>query len=425
MLWLVCLALAGGTSGFAQGEQLAVLKDREKKMRSVVERVTSSVVAITSDRPIGTGSGVIIGQDGLILTAAHVTDAITEHALNKEVVVILADGRRVKGEVLGANRSFDSAMVRIIGEEKQEWPAAEIGRSDTTRKGDWVLALGQPGGFDQGRTPPVRAGRVWGRDNFGAFFTDCTLIGGDSGGPLFDLEGKLVGIHSSIGGPLTINRHIGVDNFRSDWDRLLKGESWGELVLGEIDPDRPVIGALLDERSENGVRIIEVMVGGPANKAGLFRDDLITSFEGETIDNYLHFIRLISRKEAGDAVKLLLQREGHQHEADLTLASRRAARHFGPAWEKPAAPKAWLGAEVETGESRDVVVSEIAAKSPAEKAGLKKDDVITHLDEEPIADAVQLARALSRHEPLARVKVTIRRQGKESQLHATLTAFQP
>ena len=398
-------------------------KERELRIKTVVSRVLPAVVAITS----GTGSGVIINEEGLILTAAHVTDAITENGKRKEVVVVLPDGQRARGEVLGANRTCDAAMVRIIEPALKEWPCVEIGTSDDVAKGSWVVALGQPGGFEDDRSPPVRVGRVWGRDNFGAFFTDCTLIGGDSGGPLFDLEGKLIGIHSSIGGPLTVNRHIGIDNFHTDWARMLKGESWGELILGDVDPKRPVMGAELDRERAPGVTIRSVVAQGPAAMAGLQPGDVITHFGGVALANHLSFIRLISRQQPGDQVQLRIVREGAPStDVQISLLSRQTLRQLDMRLTAPAPPKTWLGIDVEDAPSGPgAIIQEVAPDSPAARAGLQTGDELTSLDGTPLGGALGLAKSLAPLEPGAVVSFKLRRGGAEIETSVTLTAPLP
>lgn len=119
--------------------------------------------------------------------------------------VVFADGRVVKGRVLGANFTRDAAMVQIM--DGGNYPHVELGESDGLHVGDFVVALGHSKGFDPERRAPIRMGRLCtdGKQRF--LISECTLIGGDSGGPLFDLSGKLVGIHSSIGPMLKINNH--------------------------------------------------------------------------------------------------------------------------------------------------------------------------------------------------------------------------
>jgi serine protease Do len=424
------LALSGGLPVWgdpspAAEPTLKEFKERESRVKAVVARTLPAVVAITSDTPVGTGSGVIISEDGLILTAAHVTDAITGDGQNRHVIVVLPDGRRVQGEVLGANRTCDAAMVRITDPTLKEWPFVPLGSSDEVPKGSWVVALGQPGGFENDRSPPVRVGRVWGRDNFGAFFTDCTLIGGDSGGPLFDLNGALIGIHSSIGGPLTVNRHVGIDNFHTDWPRLLKGESWGDLALGETEPERPVIGADLDPTTTSGVRVRTVTEAGPAALAGLRAGDTLTHFEGIELKNYLTFVRLISRRQPGDPVQLRIRRDP-QETADLRLIllSRQSMQNLGMAAARPAPPKTWMGLEIEDAEAGPGVhVTDVAPDSPAARAGLRNGDEIIAFGGTPPGGAIGLARSLAPLEPGAIVSLRLRRRdGTQSDASITLIA---
>ena len=435
LLALLTVSLVPSIRGAGEGpkpgpDPLAQLKERESRIKAVAADCMASVVAITTERPIGTGSGVIVSADGLILTAAHVTKAITDSD-HRDVVIIFPDGQQVKGVSLGLNETCDCGMVKITEPAGNAWPHVELGASDDIRRGDWVVAMGQPGGYDPKRTPPVRAGRVWGRDHFGNFFTDCTLVGGDSGGPLFDLEGKLIGIHSSIGGPLTINRHVPLENFRADWDRLLKGDRWGELALGETEPQRPVIGARLDEAAEGpagGVRVLEIITNGPAEKAGLKKDDLITGFAGHPISNYVSFVRWVSRQVPGDTVKLAVRRGIDKDAADvevsLTLASPAAIRRSGGAPPPSAAPpRGWLGIDIEeaAGDVKGAVISSIAADSPAAKAGLAEKDVITALNGGEIKDAVELAKALASLPVDAKIKLKFKRGAEEKELEVQLS----
>jgi serine protease Do len=424
--WVVVGVLAGAAALGAEPDALALLKERQDKIREVAAQVMPCVVTITSHNPVGTGSGVLVSKDGLILTASHVTDAITEGRDSKEVLVVFPDGREATGKVLGANRTCDSAMVRIVDPVMDTWPFVELGTSDEAKKGDWVVALGQPGGFEKDRSPPVRAGRIWGRDNFGAFFSDCTLVGGDSGGPLFDLSGKLLGIHSSIGGPLTVNRHVAIDNFRTDWDRLLKGDSWGELSLGESDPERPVIGALLDEESLNGVRVTEVLDGGPAALAGLRTDDIITHLDGEPVRNYLAYVRLISRHQPGDTVKLGLRRgPGDVLALELSLISRQSARRLSFPIDPPPTPAVYLGAEIEDARTRGARVTAVDPNSPAVDAGLVADDILVEVDGKPVDDALAFAKAVAASPPGTKLKLRVRRAEGPVDLIATLRAPHP
>jgi hypothetical protein len=167
------------------------------------------------------GSGVIV-KGGRVLTAGHVSGQP-----GRTVTLHLADGRKLKGKTLGRNADIDSGLIEIT--DKGDWPGVEMGKSADLKKGQWVVAIGHPGGYRANRTPVVRLGRVL-EVNAGAIVTDCPLVGGDSGGPLFDLDGKIIGIHSRIGGPIMANLHVPVGTYVDTWDRLARGETWGGMA---------------------------------------------------------------------------------------------------------------------------------------------------------------------------------------------------
>ncbi|MEM9236630.1 MAG: S1C family serine protease [Verrucomicrobiota bacterium] len=290
------------------------LLEIERKVTALAEKVMPSTVALLSEGTGASGSGVITSEDGLILTAAHVTDGVDE------VLVVFPDGEQTEAEVLGSNYSKDIGMARI--REEGPWPFVEIGESKSLEAGDWVVAMGHSEGYDPARTPPLRFGRVV-SDGPGNFLTtDCTLIGGDSGGPLFDLDGKVVGINSSIGQGLDNNNHAGIDGFREDWKRLLAGESWGELQLNPLaNPERPVIGIMMGrERRDGGVPVERVTAGSPAAKAGLRQGDIIRSVDGTRVRGGRSLGMLLAKYSAGDTVKIGLQRGESTMEVEIELA---------------------------------------------------------------------------------------------------------
>ena len=205
------------------------LQSRAKRCEAVIGRITAATVGIiNADTPnpnaLAYGSGVVVSEDGLVLTAAHVVGKA-----NSPLIILFADGRRAAAVALGADRARDAAMARIT--EKGKWPFVEMGHSAAMKPGDWCLAMGHPGGVEEGRTPPLRLGRILGAiagTGLGGYiFSDTTIISGDSGGPLFDLDGKVIGIHSSISGLVTQNNHVPVDTYRELWKDLLAGKQTG------------------------------------------------------------------------------------------------------------------------------------------------------------------------------------------------------
>ena len=313
-----CLAiigcLAAASSALRASEpDLAAL---ESKVESVAQQTLPATVALVSEDTNSSGSGVVVSADGLILTAAHVVQGA------KEMFVVFPDGEQITGKVLGANYSKDIAMVKT--KVKGPFTFVKLGESKPLRAGDWLVALGHSTGFDATRTPPVRFGRVISRGPGNFLTTDCTLIGGDSGGPLFDLDGKLVGIHSSIGKDRENNNHAGIDGFRDDWSRMLDGKSWGALTLNPFaNPEMPVLGIAMGMRPEmKGVMVDGVVDGSPAAMAGLKIGDMIVALDGSKIDDGGELLQMLAKREAGDHVKLDVLRDDKTHNATVRLMRR-------------------------------------------------------------------------------------------------------
>ena len=222
------------------------LRGIEKHVERVIERVNPAVVGVLVGP--GQGSGVIISEDGYVLTAGHVSGKP-----NQDATVILPSGERLKAKTLGQNKGIDSGMVKIVpgdNDKDRKFPFLEMGKSVDLKSGQWVLAIGHPGGFRKNRTPVVRVGRILAANPF-LIRTDCALVGGDSGGPLFDMQGRVIGIHSRIGGKeITENVHVPVDTYRQTWDRLAKGESWGGQ-LGSVEVVRSAGGKVVFEKKDS------------------------------------------------------------------------------------------------------------------------------------------------------------------------------
>ncbi|MFV2065518.1 MAG: trypsin-like peptidase domain-containing protein [Pirellulales bacterium] len=193
----------------------------ETKIRSAAKRAIACTVGLRIGHTMG--SGVIISGDGYVLTAAHVS-----RQAGLPVKIFLADGRTAAGKTLGANRTTDAGLVQI--DPPGPWPhatrAARGRAGPATAAGRWCVATGHPSGYQRGRPPVLRMGRILNaaRD---AIVTDCVLKQGDSGGPLFDIEGNLLGIHERIGHGLANNVHLPLRLFHTDWSRLVQGEVWG------------------------------------------------------------------------------------------------------------------------------------------------------------------------------------------------------
>ena len=171
-------------------ESVEDLINIENTLKSNLSKTRAATVCLELGEEKGSGSGVIVSADGLVLTAAHVSGGI-----NRTIEAVMEDGTRYPVRTIGLISNTDAAMAQIEGDGP--FPFVEVDRDNTTQLGDWVMSLGHSGGFDEDRGVVVRLGRVV-RMAQRTWQTDGTLIGGDSGGPLFDLHGRLIGIHSRI-----------------------------------------------------------------------------------------------------------------------------------------------------------------------------------------------------------------------------------
>lgn len=300
-------------------ESVAELKALESQVKKIEHEVEPTVVGILVGS--GAGSGVIVSEDGIVLTAAHVIGKP-----DRKLTIVLADGTLVEGKSLGVNAEADSGMLRITGKppksatwpgaKEGKWPYAKIGPSEALKKGQWLIALGHPGGPKRDRPPPLRVGRFEQYNKSGnALRTDCTLVGGDSGGPLFDLNGNVVGIHSRIGLFLEYNIHVPTEIFQSEWDQLLAG-----AVIGKSE-DKAELGITLDEEAESAI-IKEVAKGSPAADAGLKPGDVIVKFKGEIVHTADDLIELVSGCSPKERVTLDVQRGDKVIKIRVTLRKR-------------------------------------------------------------------------------------------------------
>ncbi len=290
-------------------ESIQDLRDLQARVKAVIKKVTPATVGLRVGG--ASGSGVIINKEGLILTAGHVAGRN-----GVPVTIIMPDGKRVKGVTLGADRGIDSGMVKIT--DKGDYPFAELGEISKLKRGQWCLAIGHPGGYKKGRDPVVRLGRI--QDIRSSYIrTDCALVGGDSGGPLFDLDGKVIGIHSRIGLTMSQNMHVPIDTYQKNRDRLVKGEVWGgRFGLNMRRSTTPFLGVKGDLDAKS-CRIAEVLPRTPAARAGLKDGDIILEFGGKKMKRYEDLRPAIRAKKVGDKVKLLVKRGKETLNLELVL----------------------------------------------------------------------------------------------------------
>ena len=281
-------------------EQLRLL---EKQNRLIAQNVASCTVSVQIGR--AQGCGVIITESGYILTAAHVA-----MRPSKTARVTLSNGRVVLAKTLGMNRHVDAGLMKIDSGQNGNtpWPHATLGKSENLVPGMWCLATGHPGGYDASRGPVPRVGRIL-RTRLGAIETDCALIGGDSGGPLFDIAGRLIAVHSRIGNDVTENLHVPVDFYGKSWDKMQSGQAWGFLP-----GFRPVIGV----RGPDSSSVI-VYPDSPADKAGIETGDSIDQFGDVVINSFEDLKKAVSDTMPGERVAVWISRDGNSFKRNLEI----------------------------------------------------------------------------------------------------------
>lgn len=294
-------------------QDLAVLQQlAQQATKRAVEATVSVQVGRGRSGGFAFGSGVLVSADGFVLTAAHVSNRP-----NEKVIFRFADGRSAKGITLGLNKELDMGLMKITDPDGP-WPFLKRAPSSKVKPGDWVLATGHPGGFDDTFPAVARLGRIL-KTTPKVLLTDCTLVGGDSGGPLVDINGNLVGIHSRIGADLTTNLHVPIDRFAESWSRLARKDVWGLLVT-----TRPWIGVEHNVTTD-APRIREVRSDSPAALAGLMPGDTVVRFAGKALQTFDELKQLVARQSPGTKVAIQYNRGGTLYETMLNVGTKKTA----------------------------------------------------------------------------------------------------
>jgi len=369
------------------------------------------------------GSGFIISSDGYILTNSHVVEAADE------ITVKLNDKREFRAKVIGSDRRTDIALLKI---EATGLPAVKFGDPAKLKVGEWVIAIGSPFGFDNTVTAGIVSakGRSLPQENFVPFIqTDVAVNPGNSGGPLFNMRGEVVGINSQIysrtGGYMGLSFAVPID-VANDIATQLK--TTGRISRGRIGV---VIQPVTKELAESfgvskpaGALVSSVEKGSPADKAGIEAGDVILRFDGKTVSSSEDLPRLVGSTKPGSKAVLQLMRNKATRDVTVVVGeipdeARTAQRpqRRGPGGKPPVESASRFGMTLSepTAEQRNQlkitggVLVEDVAQGPAARAGIRRGDIILAINNQDVKSLEQFSQMMGQFEKGRIVALLVRR----------------
>jgi serine protease Do len=274
------------------------------------------------EREISSGSGVVISPDGEILTNNHVIEGAQGSDDKPQIEVKLSDGRTFNGRILGRDKELDIALVKI---DADHLSFAKLGDSDKVKVGEWVVAIGNPLGLEHTVTHGIISAKGRRLDaGLGAYLqTDAAINRGNSGGPLLNLRGEVLGINTLIRAD---GQNIGFAVPISEVTRILKYLRSGQPVSrGYLGIQLTQLSGAFQEAlgAKDGVVVSSVEPGAPADKAGLQRLDVITGVDGQTVTSPDDLVSAIASRRSGETVKLDILRDGKSRTVAVKLGDRR------------------------------------------------------------------------------------------------------
>jgi serine protease Do len=369
------------------------------------------------------GSGFIIAKEGYILTNDHVVDS-DEHAgearpgshpgrINENITVTTQDGRTFAAKVVGRDTKTDVALLKI--EAGHDLAVAPLGNSDGVKVGQWVMAIGNPFGFDHSVTVGIVSAK--GRFVAGSYDefiqTDASINMGNSGGPLIDLRGEVVGVNSAIytssGANLGIGFAIPVNLIKDelsqlrDTGKVVRG--WLGVYIQNITPD---LADSLGLSEAHGALVAEVLKDGPAKNAGLKRGDVIVAFNNASISDSHQLPLLVGRTALGSTASIRIVREKHTIDLPITITESHEMQMASASMpsEKPdfeaTGPFGLRVKDLDTESAKElgidaqngVVVSFVQPGSRGDEAGLRARDVILEVNRAAVKDVSAFDSAL-------------------------------
>jgi serine protease Do len=349
------------------------------------------------------GSGFLVSPDGLVLTNAHVVDGA------KEVTVKLSDHREFKAKVLGSDHSSDIAVLKIEG---HDFPSVRLGNSDQLGVGDYVLAIGEPFGLEETATAGIVSakGRSLPGDGYVPFIqTDAAVNPGNSGGPLFDSTGAVVGINAQIysnsGGYQGVSFAIPINLAVQIKDQIVKTGKVAHSRLGvEVQTLDQSLANSFKLKSPNGALVAKVAPDSAADRAGIKVGDVILKFDGASIVDAGQLSARVGAAAPGDKATLEIWRDGRTQSLTTTIGNAATAGTLADAGNDASA-HARLGLALrplspeerrQTGVSAGLVVED--AEGRAAEAGIQPGDVVLSVDGTPVQSVDQLRKMVQEHD---------------------------
>jgi serine protease Do len=352
------------------------------------------------------GSGFLIDASGYIVTNNHVIDGADK------IVATLHDGRKLDAKLVGRDSKTDLALLKV--DAAKPLPYVELGDSARARVGDWVLAIGNPFGLGGTATAGIISAR--GRDIRSGPYDDFLQIdapinAGNSGGPVFNAAGRVIGVSTAIfspnGGNIGIGFAIPSDQVRTVVSELrANGEverGWLGVQIQDLDQD---LASSMGLKSAHGALVAEVLDNGPAKQAGLEAGDVITQFAGQAIDSAKALSRAVGDSHPGERVSVQVWRDGRSQDLTVKLgeASQGEPTAAGSGEEARAADRLGLALAPLTDEYRarygvgpevhGALIVGVDPDSPAAEKGLRPGDVITQIDRKEVSSVNEAVQAL-------------------------------
>jgi serine protease Do len=366
----------------------------------------------------GNGSGFIVSGDGYILTNAHVVDGVDE------VTVKLTDKRKFTAKVIGYDTRTDIAVIKI---NASNLPTVTIGNPDRLRVGEAVVAIGSPFGFENSVTSGIVSGkgRSLPAENYVPFIqTDVAVNPGNSGGPLFNLRGEVVGINSQIysrsGGYQGVSFAIPIDvameiaNQLKTTGKVARG--WLGVVIQEVSADLAESFGLDRPR---GALVAEVQEDSPAAKAGILASDVVLRFDNKSVENSGDLPRLVGSVRPGSKIAVQVWRKGAARDLTVTVGEfpEEAKTSFGPKSQKSVSRGGLVLAELSKEQRRELKVNAgllvEEAKGDAVRAGIRVGDVILAVNNTEVTTVEQF-RKLIAAVPVGKSAAVLVRRGDSS-----------